>query len=1312
MSDDHMLPAPDAYLAELTALRERIAHLEQELETLHTYKERFRIVADFTYDWEYWVDSTGALLYVSPSCERITGYRPDEFQADPGLLEHIIHPDDRDRVAHHLRDEQCSQQVDELAFRIITRRGEERWIGHVCQPVYGVAGDWIGQHVSNRDITLQKQGKESLRIANQQFETLFATMHTLVASMDREFTFLRVNQAYAAADSQSPAFFVGKNYFDLYPHAENEALFRRVVETGEPYTVYAKPCGYPSQPERGITYYDWTLQPIKDTRGSVEGLLLCLVNVTERVEFEEAYHAVVDHSLQALVILQNGRNVFVNPAAEKITGYTQNELLTMSPEELTMLIHPADRALILQRREDRITGKDVPSNYEFRIVCRDGSVRWLETFNTRITYRGKPAIQMSYIDITARKQGEEALRVEHQLAIALSAINDHTTGLNLVLDTVLQLDGIDCGGIYMVDPQSGGLDLVAHRGLSDRFIASASHFDADTPQTALLQQGQAIYQPYSTLAFASEERLKEELRAVALLPIQHDRQLIAGLNLASRTCDKLPEQTRLTLEAIAAQMGSTIVRIVAEAAQRESRRNLQTLFNTLDDLLFIVSMDGTLQHVNPAVERRLGYTLDELRGMHVLNMHPPERHAEATAVFAAMGEGTSVVCLVPLRTRSGDCIPVETRGVIGIWNGEKVVFGISRDISERICAEQALRASEQKFRNIVEQSSDGITLTDEQGIMREWNPAMEHMTGLARTDVVGQPAWDILFRLLPREQQTPEVLARYQESVQQAVTTGQAPWVNRVIDYEVQNPDGTRWYAQQQAFLISVGSSFLLCSIMRDSTERKRAEEALRAREELYRAMFEKNRAVKLLIDPVTYTIVDANPAASEFYGYPLDVLRSMKSTDINMLPAEEVQTEMQRALTEQRTHFLFQHRLASGSIRDVEVYSGPIEVGGQQLLFSIIHDITERKLAETRLQRANTRLAQGLEQLRQHNREAMLLNQMGNLLQECRTMDEAYEVVAIIAETLFANQTGALYLRNTDNSVFEAVAHWGNMPAGETLFLLQSCRSLQLGHTFVSCKASPEGWCQHITTTDQVASLCTPLTARGETIGLLHLRNGPSQDDEVCEHWQHLAEMVARNIAMALINLALRERLLEQAIQDPLTGLHNRRYLDEALPHTLERAAYHQQTVGVIMLDVDHFKYFNDTYGHDAGDTLLRVLGAFLQAHTRDEDIACRYGGEEFLLVLPGASLDNTQQRAEQMRIGIRALNVQHLGRPLEAVTVSLGVAVFPRHGTTASAIIKAADTALYQAKQAGRNRVAVVAHWIEDPTMAEVSTSLEKHA
>lgn len=183
----------------------------------------------------------------------------------------------------------------------------------------------------------------------------------------------------------------------------------------------------------------------------------------------------------------------------------------------------------------------------------------------------------------------------------------------------------------------------------------------------------------------------------------------------------------------------------------------------------------------------------------------------------------------------------------------------------------------------------------------------------------------------------------------------------------------------------------------------------------------------------------------------------------------------------------------------------------------------------------------------------------------------------------------------------------------------------------------------------------------------------------------------MADGVALAVANLRLREALRQESIRDPLTDLFNRRYMEESLERKVLRALRNQQPVGIIMLDIDHFKRINDTYGHATGDAVLRQLGDFLKEHTRGDDIACRYGGEEFTLILPEATREQTRLRAEQLRQDFKTLRIQHGGQVLDLITLLFGVAAYPDHGTTRDAVLRAADTALYRAKHAGRDRVVV---------------------
>jgi diguanylate cyclase (GGDEF)-like protein len=177
----------------------------------------------------------------------------------------------------------------------------------------------------------------------------------------------------------------------------------------------------------------------------------------------------------------------------------------------------------------------------------------------------------------------------------------------------------------------------------------------------------------------------------------------------------------------------------------------------------------------------------------------------------------------------------------------------------------------------------------------------------------------------------------------------------------------------------------------------------------------------------------------------------------------------------------------------------------------------------------------------------------------------------------------------------------------------------------------------------------------------------------------------------MALSNLKLREALRQQSIRDSLTGLFNRRYMEETLEREIRRAEREKKPVGIIMFDIDHFKNFNDLSGHDGGDAMLRELGAYLSKSMRGGDIVCRYGGEEFVAVLPGASLEETRKRAEDLRQGVKEMPVYHLGKPLGRCTISLGVSAFPDHGLNSEIILKGADSALYRAKNEGRDKVVV---------------------
>jgi diguanylate cyclase (GGDEF)-like protein len=317
------------------------------------------------------------------------------------------------------------------------------------------------------------------------------------------------------------------------------------------------------------------------------------------------------------------------------------------------------------------------------------------------------------------------------------------------------------------------------------------------------------------------------------------------------------------------------------------------------------------------------------------------------------------------------------------------------------------------------------------------------------------------------------------------------------------------------------------------------------------------------------------------------------------------------------------------------------------------------------------------------------LLSEMGDMLRACLNTDEAYNVIVRVAQQVFPVQVGALYVITPSRNLVEAAAIWGNPSLVERIFSPEECWGLRRGRVHWVEDANTGLLCKHLHQPPPHSYLCVPMMAQSEALGVLHLTQ--PEGAPITEAKQRLAITMAEHIAMALSNLKLHETLRSQSIRDPLTGLFNRRFMEESLELELRRATRNQRPLGVIMLDLDHFKHFNDTFGHEAGDTLLRELGTFLQGNIRAEDIACRYGGEEFTLILPEGNAEVTLQRANFLREAIKRLDVKHRNQPLGRITASMGVAIFPEHGRTRDALLTASDEALYRSKAEGRDRVTV---------------------
>jgi diguanylate cyclase (GGDEF)-like protein/PAS domain S-box-containing protein len=346
--------------------------------------------------------------------------------------------------------------------------------------------------------------------------------------------------------------------------------------------------------------------------------------------------------------------------------------------------------------------------------------------------------------------------------------------------------------------------------------------------------------------------------------------------------------------------------------------------------------------------------------------------------------------------------------------------------------------------------------------------------------------------------------------------------------------------------------------------------------------------------------------------------------------------------------------------------------------------EMWERDQARRQLDEQNEKMVQ---QLTERSQRATLLAKMGELMQSCVSKDEVFAAALGFAPKIFPTSRGAVALLNPARSLAEVAGSWNECQLPRPVFESASCWALRTGHPHLVIAGDSTATCAHAAGVEDTY-LCIPILAQGEALGILHFqatKEAPSLPDAELP----LKTTFAAQVGLSVANIRLREALRTQSIRDPLTGLYNRRYLTETLEREIRRAVRAEQSLGVLMLDLDHFKRFNDTYGHDAGDSVLRETASFLSKSIRIEDTVCRFGGEEFVVILPTADLAAAHARAERIRSKLHELIVLHQGQSLGTITVSVGVAALPVHGTTPKELLDAADAALYRAKRDGRDRV-----------------------
>jgi diguanylate cyclase (GGDEF)-like protein/PAS domain S-box-containing protein len=608
-----------------------------------------------------------------------------------------------------------------------------------------------------------------------------------------------------------------------------------------------------------------------------------------------------------------------------------------------------------------------------------------------------------------------------------------------------------------------------------------------------------------------------------------------------------------------------------------------------------------------------------------------------------------------------------------------VYYFIEREIKERQQVETDL-AQERDFTfAILETIASLIVVCDARGKIVRFNRAAEQTSGYFKDEVKGEYLWD----LFVPSQEVSRVKNAIQNVQLDSTDNYETHWITRNGDRRLIAWSNTQLHDKTGAveYVIASGS---------DITERAEAAQALKESQERYYDLFE---TASDLIQSVALDghFIYVNRAWREALGYSEAEIDGLSLFDIISPDSQaHCQELFQRLLGGENIGVVQAEFLTKDGRRILVEGSASCKlVDGKPIAAqSIFRDITHRQQTEAQLQQTNDRLNRSVKELEQRNHEITLLSEISDVLQACRTIEEAYTAISTFLKLMFPDVPGGIFLINASKNIVEAVVTWGEPPlTSYTFFLPNDCWALRRGRAHFGGSSYGNLQCQHLDHPLPAASLCVPMIAQGEALGMLYLSS--LESGTAIEAKQQLAFTVAEHISLALANIKLREKLENQSIRDPLTGLFNRRYMEESLDREIQRCDRKAQSLGIIMLDVDHFKRFNDTFGHEAGDSVLKELGQFLQKYVRGSDIACRYGGEEFTLILPEGTLEVTSKRAEQLREGIKHLHLKYRHEPLGQITLSLGVASFPEHGMTGQAVIREADAALYRAKREGRDAV-----------------------
>lgn len=620
------------------------------------------------------------------------------------------------------------------------------------------------------------------------------------------------------------------------------------------------------------------------------------------------------------------------------------------------------------------------------------------------------------------------------------------------------------------------------------------------------------------------------------------------------------------------------------------------------------------------------------------------------------------------------------------WQISPLVRKVIHSEKEAIDTARLLIESEARLRAIVDNIGEAILVTDINAVLENLNIAAGKMFDYKNGEVLGQHLGLLLHS--PESSSNTSSIHDFINASNWVETTGI-------------RKDGSPFLAQYHVSEIIVRQKKNYIIIIRDITQQRQNAEKIRESEYLFKSSFD--------FAPIGMVLISLNSILLKVNQAFCNMLGLSEAELLNLSIKHIISHDSWKNLRHQ-ADLLFKAAITTAEfnielidknknvVYTLASISRIFDESGSTLYYiAQVQDISSRKAVEEKLKSANIELQGRLKELNNHTTESSLLTEMSGLLQSCISLDEAIIPISKYGLKLFPGTSGGLYLSKQNTHHFELVSQWGSLLERNPIIYASDCWGLRRSQPYYVQDVSSEICCNHVQliANELKSHICIPLSAQGETFGLIYheIHNKDAHKNKsLVKEFHRAAVAFADQITLALANIKLRESLHHQSMHDALTGLYNRRYMEEELNIEFIRASRKSESLSLIMLDIDHFKQFNDIYGHEAGDLVLIEVSRLIKKHIRESDIPCRMGGEEFIVIIPDASLELARERAENICAAISNSTLVYKSITLPAITVSAGVASFPNHGASKNEVMEAADKALYKAKKEGRNRVEVV--------------------